>query len=609
MNHFEEHDYSNSKIDSKVWKKILKLVLKNKLHVTVLIIAIIGLAVLDVVYPLLNSYGITTFFENEEFEKLPLFIVFYSLVVLGYGVTVFTFIKMAGKVEVEVAYEIRKEAFLKLQNLPFSYYDRTPAGWIMARLTSDSRKLSSILSWGLVDILWGLATMSGIMIILIITNIRLAIVNILLTPVIFIIGLYFRKTILKAYRKVRKINSKITASYNEGIAGSKTTKTLVLEDKTNKDFKNLCGDMKKNAIKAVTRSAILFPILMVVSYVGVLFVMRLGGAMVMRGDLGLGVLYLFITCTIQFFDPVMHISTVVAELQQAQASAERIMSLIETPLDIYDTEDVIKKYGTILNPKKESWESLKGEIEFENVSFSYIKGQTILKNFNLKVKKGMNVALVGETGSGKSTIVNLISRFYEPTEGVIKIDGIDYKKRSISWLHANLGYVLQNPFLFNGTIYDNIRYGKLDATNEEIIKISKEVGVDDFVQTFDNKYDTIVGEGGSKLSVGQRQLICFARALISNPKILILDEATSSVDTKTELSIQKIIEKITKDRTCLMVAHRLSTVINADLILVIKNGEIIEKGSHSDLLKLQGEYFELYKNQFITTKIELFKNI
>ena len=452
MNRFEEHDYSNSKIDYKVWKKIVKLVLKNKLHVAVLIIAIIGLAVLDVVYPLLNSYGITTFFENEEFDKLPLFIVFYSVVVLGYGVTVFTFIKMAGKVEVEVAYEIRKEAFLKLQNLPFSYYDRTPAGWIMARLTSDSRKLSSILSWGLVDILWGLATMSGIMIILIITNIRLALVNILLTPVIFMIGLYFRKTILKAYRKVRKINSKITASFNEGIASSKTTKTLVLEDKTNKDFNVLCGDMKKNAIKAVTRSAILFPILMVTSYVGVLFIMRLGGAMVLRGDLGLGVLYLFITCTIQFFDPVMHISTVIAELQQAQASAERIMSLIETPLDIYDTEDVIKKYGTILNPKKESWESLNGEIEFQNVSFSYLKGETVLKNFNLKVKKGMNVALVGETGSGKSTIVNLISRFYEPDEGVIKIDGIDYKKRSISWLHANLGYVNQKPFLFNGKI-------------------------------------------------------------------------------------------------------------------------------------------------------------
>jgi len=609
MNQFEEQDYSNSKIDAKIWKKIFKLVLKNKKHVAVLVTAVICLAFLDVMYPLLNSYSISTFFENQEYEKIPLFILAYSLVVIGYGVTVFTFIKMAGKVEVEVAYELRKEAFLKLQNLPFSYYDKTPAGWIMARLTSDSRKLSNILSWGLVDMLWGFATMSGIMIILILTNIRLALINLALTPVIFVIGLYFRKTILKAYRKVRKINSKITASYSEGISGSKTTKTLVLEDKTNTDFSNLCNEMKTNAIKAVIRSSVLFPILMVVSYVGVLFIMRLGGGMVLNGDLSLGVLYLFIICTIQFFDPVMHVSTMIAELQQAQASAERIMSLIETPLDIYDEADIENKYGTILHPKKENWERLNGEIEFENVSFKYEKGETILKDFNLKIKKGMNVALVGETGSGKSTIINLISRFYEPTTGIIKIDGIDYKARSISWLHANLGYVLQNPFLFNGTIMENIRYGKLDATEEEILEISKEVGVDDFVQTFDIKYNTIVGEGGSKLSVGQRQLICFARALISNPKILILDEATSSIDTKTELSIQKIIEKITKDRTCLMVAHRLSTVVNADLILVIKKGEIVEKGSHSDLLKMQGEYYELYRNQFITNKLELSKNI
>jgi len=319
MNQFEEQDYSNSKIDAKIWKKIFKLVLKNKKHVAVLVTAVICLAFLDVMYPLLNSYSISTFFENQEYEKIPLFILAYSLVVIGYGVTVFTFIKMAGKVEVEVAYELRKEAFLKLQNLPFSYYDKTPAGWIMARLTSDSRKLSNILSWGLVDMLWGFATMSGIMIILILTNIRLALINLALTPVIFVIGLYFRKTILKAYRKVRKINSKITASYSEGISGSKTTKTLVLEDKTNTDFSNLCNEMKTNAIKAVIRSSVLFPILMVVSYVGVLFIMRLGGGMVLNGDLSLGVLYLFIICTIQFFDPVMHVSTMIAELQQARA--------------------------------------------------------------------------------------------------------------------------------------------------------------------------------------------------------------------------------------------------------------------------------------------------
>lgn len=305
-----------------------------------------------------------------------------------------------------------------------------------------------------------------------------------------------------------------------------------------------------------------------------------------------------------FFDPIMQIARILANLQQAQASAERIIDLIETEPDIKDTDEVIEKYGTLLNPKRENWEPLIGDVEFKNVSFSYIQNEQVLKNFSLNIKAGTSVALVGATGSGKSTIVNLICRFYEPTSGEILIDGKNYKERSIGWLHENLGYVLQTPHLFNGTIMENIRYGRLNATDEEVVEAAKVVSADEFINDLDMKYETNVGEGGAKLSLGQRQLISFARAVLANPRILILDEATSSIDTKTEYTIQSVINELLKGRTSFIVAHRLSTIINADLILVIKDGEILEKGNHKELLKLKGEYYNLYKNQFINEQME-----
>jgi len=305
-----------------------------------------------------------------------------------------------------------------------------------------------------------------------------------------------------------------------------------------------------------------------------------------------------------FFEPVAQIARVIAEFQQAQASAERIIMLIETKADISDSPDVVKKYGTLFEPKKENWEPLVGDVEFDNVSFQYTDNEIVLDQFSLKVKAGSSVALVGATGSGKSTIVNLICRFYEPTKGVIRIDGTDYKDRSIGWLHSNLGYVLQSPHLFNGTIMENIRYGRLDAADEEVIHAAKLVSAHEFIMSFEEGYQTNVGEGGSKLSVGQRQLISFARALIADPKILILDEATSSIDTKTEYTIQEVINVVLKGRTSFIVAHRLSTIISADLILVIQDGKIVEQGTHKELLALEKEYYSLYKNQFINEAME-----
>ena len=609
MEHYEEQDYSSEKFSADVWKKILSKVLKRKKNIIIMIISVIFLAGLDIFTPLLNSKIIEVFFsKNPQFDKTWIYISIYILIALLYAIVIYLFIYMAGVVEVEVADELRQEAFVKLQELPFSYYDKTAAGWIMARLTSDSRKLAEIISWGIVDLIWGIGTMIGILIVLYIIFWPLALIITILTPILFLVCLYFRKTILKAYRNVRKINSKITGAYNEGILGTKTTKTLVLEDKKNSEFNELCTDMKKDSIKAVVRSSVFWPLVLVLGYVGVATTLRIGSGFVL-GEFGetiitVSVLYLFISYATMFFDPIMQIARILANLQQAQASAERIIDLIETEPDIKDSEEVIEKYGTLLEPKRENWEPLIGDIEFKNVNFQYIENEVVLKDFSLNIKAGTSVALVGATGSGKSTIVNLICRFYEPTSGEILIDGKNYKERSIGWLHENLGYVLQTPHLFNGTIKENIKYGKLDATDEEVYAAAKAVSADEFINTFEQKYDTNVGEGGSKLSLGQRQLISFARAILCNPRILILDEATSSIDTKTEVLIQDVINKLLKGRTSFIVAHRLSTIINADLILVIKDGTVIEKGNHKELLQLKGEYFNLYKNQFINEQID-----
>lgn len=607
MNSFEEFDYSSEKFSFGIWKKILKLVFKRKKYLFAMFLFVTGLAVLDILYPLMNSYAIKTFFsENPDFSKTTFFILGYVGISLGYLITVWGFIRMAGYLEIEVGFDIRNEAFRKLQILPFSYYDRTPAGWIMARLTSDSRRLAEIISWGLVDMVWGCFTMLGILIVMYIVNWRLALIITALLPVLIAASIFFRKKILNAYRKVRKINSKITASFNEGIQGIKTTKTLVIEEDKNEDFNKLTTDMKKNAIRAVIFSSLFFPTILVLSFIGIAFVLRIGGGFIVNARFGFTVatLYLFVSYTMQFFDPVMQVAQILAELQQAQASAERILSLIETEPDIKDTPEVEEKYGTLLEPKKENWEPLEGDIEFRNVTFKYQTGETVLENFNLKVKKGTSVALVGETGSGKTTIVNLICRFYEPVSGEILIDGRDYRERSIGWLHSNLGYVLQTPHLFNGSILENIRYGRLDASDEEVIAAAKAVGVDDFVKDLPEGYDTVVGEGGAKISVGQRQLVSFARALLANPRILILDEATSSIDTKTEKLVQEVMLQLMEGRTTFIVAHRLSTIIDADQILVIKDGKIIEQGNHKELLEKKGEYYNLYKNQFINEGIE-----
>ncbi len=586
----EEHHYNNHP-----WRKVFKTVFKHKGPAIGLIVSVVFLAVLDTLYPFLNKYALDNYFgENPSFDNVYVFMALYIGVAILYGFTIFSFIFFAGKVEVNTSYELRREAYLNLQKLPFSYFDRTAQGWIMARLTSDSRKLSEIISWGLVDLLWGVLTMFGILGILMVLNIQLALIILIILPIILAITIFINSKILKAYRNARKENSKITAAMNEGFMGAKATKSLVIEDSNNVEFTNKSFKYRRASLRAVALSALFGPIVFITCYFAVGSTIYVGTVLAINVPL----LYIFVDYTIKFFDPVMNISSILGEFKQAQASAERIIALTEEKPEIFDTPEVIEKYGTIFEPKFENFEPLVGDVEFKNVTFKYNNGEEVLKDFNLKIKAGSSVALVGHTGSGKSTLVNLICRFYEPTSGNIFIDGKDYKDRSITWLHSNLGYVLQTPQLFTGTILENVKYGKLDATDEECIAALKLVSADEFIEKLDDKYNTNVGEGGGKLSLGQKQLISFARAIVNDPKILILDEATSSIDTETETKIQNAIDISMKGRTTFMIAHRLSTVVNADVILVMKDGKVVESGNHHDLLNMRGYYFELYKNQF-----------
>ena len=573
---FEEQEDKLEKLDLKVWKKIFKVMFTDKKTVIFLVLFVILMGLIDTFYPLLNKYAMDTFFvEKPNFDYYTLFICLYILIIVGMFVSVTGFIAQASKLEEMISYTIRKQAFVKLQELSFSYFDVNSSGWILARLTSDTKKLAAIVSWGIVDALWAIIFMLGILVISFFINPKLALILVCLIPLFLIVGILYRNFILKKYRSVRKINSAVTQGFSEGFLGANTTKTLVLEENNLKEFDEITTKYYRKSMGAAIVSSFFWPTILIIGYIGVAVIVTVGANDVLAIEdvnemlLGASNLYLFINFTTRFFDPIMSISRVMADFQQAQASAERVLSLIETKPDIVDTDEVKNTYGEFLKPKKENYEELVGDITFDNVTFAY-KGTTVnvLDNFNLEIKAGETVAFVGETGSGKSTIVNLICRFYEPTTGKILIDGKDYEERSIEWLRSKLGYVLQTPQLFGGTILENVRYGKLDATDEEIIEACKLVNADSFISKLPDGYKTDLGEGGNKLSLGEKQLISFARAIVANPSLLVLDEATSSIDTENEKVIISAMNKLMKNRTSLIVAHRLSTVVNADKIVV-----------------------------------------
>jgi ATP-binding cassette subfamily B protein len=596
--HYEEQEYSKP-IRAGTIKRLAVFAAPYKKDIAILIVQMILLALVDAIFPKFNQYAIDFFAVNRTLDGFGLYCAFSLCLVILQAINIRYMIYNAGKIETRIPYDIRKTAFQKLQELPISYYDRTPVGWIMARLTSDINRLGITLSWHVVDLFWSISLIVIITIFMLVTNVSYALLVLAVVPPLIVISTLIQRKILHNYRKTRKYNSQITAAFNEGITGAKTIKSLNIEDHMLNEFKHLTSKMRNFTIRAATISSVYTPIIIFLGSIATGLVLWKGGYEVRAGAVSYGTLALFISYTVQFFEPVKQFARVFTELQYTQASAERVVSLLETENDIKDSEAVIKRYGDMFESHREDWPEFTGNIEFKDVTFRYKEGGNILEHFNLSVKAGEKIALVGETGSGKTTIVNLACRFYEPTEGQILIDGVDYRERPLLWIYSNIGYVLQEPHLFSGTVRENIIYGRQDATDEDVERAAKIVNAHDFIMNLENGYETQVGERGSRLSTGQKQLISFARAILTDPGMFVLDEATSSVDTETEHLIQEALNKAIEGRTSFIIAHRLSTIRACDRILVIENGRIIEEGTHKMLLKKKGHYYKFYTNQLI----------
>jgi ATP-binding cassette subfamily B protein len=584
--YFDEEEERKTRVNIRT---ILRILAQAKPHWKWLVgflVTIAIVSVLDSVYTYLRKQIVDQVILAGDQAVFTQALVAYAATILVQAAGVFAFIYLTGILGQRIQYDLRQAMFNHLQDLSFAYFNRTPVGWLMARVTSDSERVAHLTTWGLLDVTWGVLNIATSAFFMLVINWRLALIVLAIIPVLLVVGGQFQKKILVEYRKVRKLNSKITGGYNENITGVRVVKALCREEENLREFSQLTGDMYRASYRAAWLSALFLPMVQMISAVALGSIVWYGGLPTRWGGMTIGGIQAFVSYLGFMMWPIQDVARVYAELQHAVASAERIFSLIDTMPEVTDRPGAVDP-GTI-----------RGDIVFEHVDFDYEPGCPVLTDFNLKVEQGETVALVGPTGGGKSTIVNLLCRFYEPKKGAIYIGGRDYTEMSLHAIHSRIGVVLQTPHLFSGTIRENIRYGRLRATDEEIEEAARLAGAYDFILTLEKGYESEVGEGGQLLSVGQKQLISLARAILAQPEIFVMDEATSSVDTLTEALIQRGMEALMKGRTSFVIAHRLSTIKRADRILFIDDGRIVETGTHAELLRARGRYCRLYAQQF-----------
>ncbi len=595
--YFDEEDF-NTQFSKKTVLRILSKTVPYWHWVTGFLATVVAVSFLDSYFTYLSKRIIDEGILAGNKSALTHIVTIYGLLIVIQAGMVFGFIYLAGVLGERVRYDLRKELFHKLQDLSLSYYSRTHVGWIMSRVTSDTERVSDLVTWGLLDVTWAAANIVTSAYFMLRINWRLGVIVLAILPLIILVAIQFRKKILHEFRNVRRVNSRITSAYNQNITGVRVVKALGREDANLAEFGELTSDMYRASYRAAWLSALFLPTVQIISAFALGGVAWYGGLQANLGALTVGGIQAFVSYITFMMWPIQDIARVYAEMQQSIASAERMFSLLDSEPEVRDRPDAY-------DPG-----SLQGDIEFDHVTFYYDEDKPVLQDFTLKVRRGETIALVGPTGGGKSTIVNLVCRFYEPRKGVIRIGGVDYTRFSLQAIQSRIGVVLQTPHLFSGTIRENIRYGRLDASDEEVEKAAQLAGAHDFITAFEKGYESEVGEGGNLLSTGQKQLISLARAVLAQPEIFIMDEATSSVDTLTETLIQKGMENLMRGRTSFIIAHRLSTIKRADRILVIEDGRIVEMGTHAELLRLRGHYYNLYTRQFRHEKseeLELYK--
>lgn len=566
--------------------------------VSMVTLAFLG-GLVDIILPLFQEYAIDHFIALETLDTLGGFVAAYLAIlafqVIANGISAY----QACQLEMYVGRDMKRESFNHLQTLSFSYFNQNSVGYIHARVMSDTNRIGALVSWSLIHGVWYVSYLVGAIVVMLSMNAGLACWILALVPIIAVAAGFFQKKLIRTNRKIRETNSQITGNFNEGITGAKTTKTLVIEEKMEQNFNWTSGEMERVSVRGTHYRAMFASMISFASSTALALVLWQGGIITREGVMEIGMLSVFMSYALGLMEPVQWVVQCISDFITVQVNVERFSTLMETQSDVKDSQEVQEKYGDCFEPKKENWEPLHGDITFEDVSFKYPDGEDyVLEHFNLHIPQGTNVAIVGETGAGKSTLVNLVCRFFEPTKGRILIDGVDARERSQLWLHSNIGYVLQTPHLFSGSVLENLRYGNPDATMEQIEAAVKSVSAQDIIARMDKGYESDVGECGDLLSTGEKQLISFARAILADPRIFVLDEATSSIDTVTEKKIQDAIEHLMEGRTSFVIAHRLSTIRQADLILVIRDGKIVERGTHKELIAQKGKYYGLYTKQY-----------